>query len=198
MAMNPICVLLQSLPRSTNLSRIAFTACSQASCGLAPCRISSTTLKEPTTRITSSPWPVAVTAPTSLSTYKPAPMMGESPMRPCILNAMPEVEHPPDKLPLPSIAIIPMVSWFSMLITGVYSAFLSHSFHSRSLSGTNKFTFSKPCSTANWVAPSPASITWGVFSITARATLMGLAMCSMQTTEPMLPFSSMMQASKVT
>ena len=46
----------------------------------------------------------------SLSTNKPAPIMGESPTRPCILFAMPLVVQAPDKFPFSSIAIMPMVS----------------------------------------------------------------------------------------
>src|SRR5215467_11801857 len=41
--------------------------------------------------IFSSPLPVEPAAPTSLSTQQPAPMMGESPTRPGIFQARPEV-----------------------------------------------------------------------------------------------------------
>ena len=50
----------------------------QASSGEWPWRISSTTRKLPTLRITSSPTPVEVAAPISPSTYRPAPMIGLS------------------------------------------------------------------------------------------------------------------------
>ena len=65
-------------------------------------------------------------------------------------------------------------------------------------SGVSSSSFLNPCSTANWVAPSPTSITCGVFSITARATEIGWAIYSIAATAPALPCSSMIEASKVT
>src|SRR5690606_30160527 len=52
----------------------------------------------------SSPTPVEPAAPTSLSTYSPAPMIGESPTRPGILNASPLVDVMPARSPLASTA----------------------------------------------------------------------------------------------
>ena len=149
MAIKPICTSLGFLFLNSNFLLICSTACLHASDGFFPERINSTTKCAPTTLIISSPWPVAVTAPTSLSTNKPAPIIGESPTRPCILKAMPLVVQAPDKLPLASKAIIPMVSWFSIFTTGLYWAVLSHSFHSFSDSLVSKFCFLKPCSKAN-------------------------------------------------
>ena len=174
------------------------TAARQASCGFLPCRISSTTKWLPTVRITASPTPVAQAAPTSLSTYKPAPIMGESPMRPCIFHAMPLVVQAPDNLPLASKASIPMVSWRSELIFGSYLAVFSHSFHAFSASGVSRFCFLNPLDSANSSAPVPASITCGVSSMTRRATEIGCMMCCRNATAPQLSFSSMMHASSVT
>jgi hypothetical protein len=97
----------------------------------------------PTIRITSSPTPVLVAAPISLSTNKAAPMIGESPTRPCILYAMPLVVHAPDKFCFVSNATIPMVSWFSILATGLYLAVFNHSFHAFSDSLVSRFFFFK-------------------------------------------------------
>lgn len=59
----------------------------------------------------------------SLSTNRPAPMIGESTALPCILKARPLVVQPPAKSPFLSPATSPMVSWyllgsFSQLLTG--------------------------------------------------------------------------------
>src|SRR5450432_20326 len=168
-------------------------------------------------RITSSPWPVEVTAPTSLSTNKPAPIIGESPKRPRILKPMPLVVQLPLRFPSASIATIPIVSWFhspfsncigangpcslefSILMTGLYSDFFNHcsyDFFAPSLNSC--FSNGKPSATANCCAPTPTSITCGVFSITRRATETGCLILSKKATLPQLKCSSMMQASRVT
>src|SRR2546423_2201214 len=54
----------------------------------------------PATRIFSSPRPVDPAAPTSWSTYNPAPIIGESPTRPGIFQAKPLVVVTPDISPL--------------------------------------------------------------------------------------------------
>ena len=59
------------------------------SLGVGASRLPSTT--GPTPRITSSPKPDDVAAPASLSTYKPAPIIGESPTRPGIFQERPLV-----------------------------------------------------------------------------------------------------------
>ena len=84
-----------------------------ASIGERPCRISSTTRKLAALRIISSPTPEAVAAPTSLSTYSPAPTIGLSPTRPCSFHAMPLVVHAPARRPSASSARMPSVSWLS-------------------------------------------------------------------------------------
>lgn len=118
MAIKPTCMSLRALGVMLAMRSTAFL---QASCGCRPCRMNSTTKKLPQLRMTSSPCPVAVAAPMALSTYRPAPMMGESPTRPRSLKAMPLVVQAPLRLPCMSMAIMPMVSWllgllFSMLI----------------------------------------------------------------------------------
>src|SRR5262249_1723313 len=56
--------------------------------------------KEETLNRLASPRPVEPAAPTSGSTYSPAPKMGESPTRPGILNANPLVVVTPQISPL--------------------------------------------------------------------------------------------------
>src|SRR5690606_15921578 len=87
---------------------------------------------------------------------------------------------------------------FSMLMMGLYCFSLSHSFHAFSASGVSRFCFWNPFSNANCKAPSPTSITCGVFSITRRATETGCPICSKPATEPQFPCSSITQASSVT
>src|SRR5712671_5093179 len=67
-----------------------------ASVGDFPCRIISIIVCPPEILMFSSPLPVEPAAPTSLSTYKPAPMIGESPTRPGIFQARPEVVVTPE------------------------------------------------------------------------------------------------------
>src|SRR5206468_10226909 len=62
---------------------------------IVPWRMNSTTRNDPQYRMTFSPIPVAPAAPTSLSTYKPLPRIGEPPTRPAKSYATPLVEHPP-------------------------------------------------------------------------------------------------------
>ena len=61
-------------------------------------------------------------------------------------------------------------NWFSMLMTGSYFEVLSQSFQAFSDSGVRRFSFLKPFANANCKAPSPASTTCGVFSMTSLAT----------------------------
>src|SRR5689334_2471612 len=56
-----------------------------------PCRMNSTARKAPQTLMFASPRPVEPAAPTSLSQYCPAPMIGESPTRPGIFHERPLV-----------------------------------------------------------------------------------------------------------
>src|SRR5688500_714288 len=62
-----------------------------AASGDAPLRISSTARKAPHTLMFASPRPVEPAAPTVLSQYCPAPMIGLSPTRPGIFHEMPLV-----------------------------------------------------------------------------------------------------------
>src|ERR1035441_9936668 len=72
--------------RDTRLS-----ASRQASFGAMPCRMFSTTVCAPQTRRFSSPRPVEPAPPTSWSSQRPPPMIGESPTRPGIFHARPLV-----------------------------------------------------------------------------------------------------------
>src|SRR5438552_113231 len=63
----------------------------QASVGDLPWRIISMIVWPPLILMFSSPLPVDPAAPTSLSTQQPAPMIGESPTRPGIFHANPDV-----------------------------------------------------------------------------------------------------------
>src|SRR5262245_3708417 len=64
----------------------------------------STTVCAPLMKMHSSPSPVEPAAPTSLSTYNPQPISGESPTRPGIFHASPEVVVTPEISPLASTA----------------------------------------------------------------------------------------------
>src|SRR5687767_5559978 len=68
-------------------SMVLINACS----GVMPWRMNSTARKAPHTLMFASPRPVEPAAPTVLSQYWPAPMIGLSPTRPAILYEMPLV-----------------------------------------------------------------------------------------------------------
>src|SRR6476659_2606857 len=59
--------------------------------GVMPMRMNSTARKAPHTLMFDSPRPVEPAAPTVLSQYCPAPMIGESPTRPATFHAIPLV-----------------------------------------------------------------------------------------------------------
>src|SRR5215467_7261158 len=92
------------------LAAIRFKAPMPASFGLMPLRIASTIQKDASEKKFASPRPVDPAAPTSPSTYKPAPMIGESPTRPGIFHASPLVVVTPAISPfalMPSQLIVP-------------------------------------------------------------------------------------------
>ena len=70
---------------------------------------------------------------------------------------------------------------------GSYSAVFSHSCQSARDLSVSRSSSWKPCSRAKRRAPSPTSMTWGVSSITWRATLIGCMMSCRKATEPALP-----------
>jgi hypothetical protein len=117
---------------------------------------------------------------------------------PFILKAAPLVEQAPAMRCCISMATMPIVSCLSTLIMGLYLDSIFQSSQAFLATSVKRFSFLKPCSRANLRAPSPTSMTWGVFSMTRRATLMGCMMCSRKETEPANPFSSIIQASSVT
>src|SRR5436190_7030988 len=82
------------------LALIRLHASRPASLGCMPRRMHSTIRNEHRLYRLDSPRPVEPAAPTSLSTYSPAPRMGESPARPGILNASPLVVVTPQISPL--------------------------------------------------------------------------------------------------
>src|SRR5206468_2776688 len=76
-----------------------FNAVIAASFGCAPRRISSTITNDDRLYRFASPRPVDPAAPTSPSTYSPAPRIGESPARPGIFHARPLVVVTPQISP---------------------------------------------------------------------------------------------------
>src|SRR5215468_1300681 len=81
------------------LAVIRFKAAMPASFGVMPLRIASTIQNDASENRFASPRPVDPAAPTSPSTYKPAPMIGESPTRPGIFHASPLVVVTPQISP---------------------------------------------------------------------------------------------------
>src|SRR6266436_83873 len=90
---------------STVLFTTRLRAAMPASLGDFPFRISSTIKKEQSEKRFASPRPVEPAAPTSPSTYRPAPRMGESPTRPGILKDRPLVVVQLEMLPARSMAL---------------------------------------------------------------------------------------------
>src|SRR5215203_3500439 len=86
--------------RGTVLALIRFNASIPASLGWSPRRIPSTIRNDARLYRFASPRPVDPAAPTSPSTYRPAPRMGESPTRPGIFHASPLVVVTPQISPL--------------------------------------------------------------------------------------------------
>src|SRR5688500_2914421 len=93
------------------LATTRFRAAIPASFGDAPPRIASTIANEHRPKRFASPRPVEPAAPTSLSTYRPAPRIGESPTRPGIFHARPLVVVTPARAPAGVIALQLMVPW---------------------------------------------------------------------------------------
>src|SRR5215218_9624325 len=90
---------------STVLATTRLSAAIPASFGDAPPRIASTMTNEHRPNRFASPRPVEPAAPTSPSTYRPAPRIGESPTRPGIFQASPLVVVTPQMSPA---ALIPL------------------------------------------------------------------------------------------
>src|SRR5688572_10674881 len=86
-------------------SMVLINACS----GVMPWRMNSTARKAPQTLMFASPRPVEPAAPTVLSQYCPAPMIGESPTRPGIFHAIPLVVVTELRSPLASTAFMLIV-----------------------------------------------------------------------------------------
>src|SRR5882757_2095628 len=159
-----------------------------ASFGDIPLRIISIMVWPPEIFMFSSPFPVEPAAPTSLSTQHPAPMIGESPTRPAIFHARPDVVVVAEISPFSLTAMHGIVPVGGCAITrsayAIFSASPSKieetcSFHSgESIPGrqlndddafhasqisrewsVSKLLSSNPSATANLRAPSPTIIT---------------------------------------
>src|ERR1700722_14169328 len=181
-----------------------------------PLRIISMIVWPPEILIFSSPLPVEPAAPTSLSTQHPAPMIGESPTRPGIFHASPEVVVVAEISPFSLIAMQGIVPVGGCAITrSAYAIFSSSplkiddtcSFHSgESIPGrqltdedafhasqsnrecsVSRFISSNPSTTPNRRAPSPTIITWLVFSITVFANRATFLMRRTDATDPARP-----------
>ena len=72
--------------------------------------------------------------------------------------------------PALSMVIMPMVSWSSLLVLKLPDFHFCQAFLARSVS---MFCSVWPLDRANCLAPSPTSSTWGVLSMTLRATCTG-------------------------
>jgi hypothetical protein len=145
---------------------VRMTACS----GVIPWRMNSTHRKAPQVMMFDSPRPVEPAAPTVLSQYCPAPMMGESPTRPGTFHAMPLVVVTELRSPAAFSAfmlivpvenlIITSSSWSSQKSLGLRRDFQrSQSWRLFSVSsgwGLN------PMLTAKRRASSPTSMMWSV------------------------------------
>src|SRR5258705_9853122 len=85
------------------------------------------------------------------------------------------------------------------MVGGLYSDFFSQLSYAFCASGESFCSSNgNPSATANCCAPTPTSITCGVFSITLLATEIGCFILSKKATLPQLNLSSIMQASRVT
>src|SRR5258705_3604387 len=150
-----------------------------------------------------SPRPVDPAAPTVLSQYWPAPTIGESPMRPGTFHESPLVVVTDDMSPPAFTAfmlIVPVVNFTCSgssidrldvsgggALSSQASAGLRHALQrsqSRLLFSVRRFCSLNPISIANRLAPSPTSMMWSVWSITAFATREGVAMPSSAATAP--------------
>src|SRR3954469_4550606 len=87
------------------LAATRLSAAIPASFGDAPPRIASTITNEHRPKRFASPRPVEPAAPTSPSTYSPAPRIGESPTRPGIFHARPLVVVTPASAPAGLMAL---------------------------------------------------------------------------------------------
>src|SRR5437763_1729026 len=156
-------------------------------------------------RMKYSPVPVQETATESLSAYVPAPMIGESPMRPHRLFCVPPVEVPAARLPCWSSATAPTVpnlcsSGTSRYVCGLPFSFDSSfcsDFHRRSVQKYFGSTISNPACFANSSAPLPASMTCFDFSITARAAEIGFLMTVTPATDPAASVCPFMMAASI-
>ena len=116
-----------------------------------------------------SPWPVQETAAQDPAKV-PAAMIGVSPTRPGILLNTPAVEVAAASAPWASSTTQPTVP-----CARLPGGWLASPLPAWVKKVSGSVMEEKPWSLAKSAAPSPASMTCGVFSITARATRIGLA-----------------------
>src|SRR5438445_1815831 len=129
-------------------------------------------------------------------------MIGESPTRPGIMNAVPPVELPAENRPAASRATAPTVPirsrnalhFFSCGERSPVRIFWRDSFHLLVESGVTGSYLRNPFRRANRTASAPTRRTWGV-SITLRATRIGFFTCSIAATAPATRSSVMIDAS---
>ena len=113
-------------------------------------------------------------------------MSGVSPTRPGSFSNTPPVEVAPASRPSESSATQPTVPWPSFPVWPETwpGAWLDSSAPARVNQASGSCTRASPCLPAKSAAPSPASITCGVNSITARAAAMGLSNPTSAATAP--------------
>jgi hypothetical protein len=142
------------------------SACSGAS----PCRMNSTARNAPQAMMFDSPRPVEPAAPTALSQYCPAPMIGESPTRPGTFHARPLVVVTELMSPAAFTAFMLMVPVVYLMRTSSSwsshtSSLLSRDFQrsqSCRVRSVSRSCGLNPMSIANFLASSPTSMMWSV------------------------------------
>src|SRR5687767_8884376 len=102
-----IVVVIIGILAAITRSIVVRHACS----GDIPWRISSTMRNDPHVLIAASPRPMDPAAPTLLSQYWPAPMIGESPTLPAIFHERPLVVVTDEMSPAAFTAVMWMVPW---------------------------------------------------------------------------------------
>src|SRR4051794_3111717 len=96
-----------------------------ASSGDIPCRMNSTMRNAPQVLMFASPLPVDPAAPTVLSQYWPAPMIGESPTRPGTFQESPLVVVTDDMSPAAFTAFMLMVPVVNLTCSGSSNGMLA-------------------------------------------------------------------------
>ena len=138
-----------------------------AAVGVSPWRMNSTIRNDAHVLMLASPRPVLPAAPTWLSQYWPAPITGESPMRPGTFHAMPLVVVTEPISPAAFTAfmlIVPVVNLILMSSSWLSHASLAFSRDFQRIQSwrdcsVSRFCSLNPMALANFVAPAPTSMT---------------------------------------